>query len=77
MNLSVSKVRGQCYDGAATMSCVKSGVVARLCAAEPRAVYTYCYGYSLNLEVANDFIPDHDHRQEVFGTEFKVSDFEF
>ena len=49
MNLSVSKVRGQCYDGAATMSGVKSGVVARLCVAEPRAVYTHCYCHSLNL----------------------------
>ena len=49
MNLSVSKVRGHCYDGTATMSAVKSGVVGRLCAAESRAVYTHCYGHSLNL----------------------------
>ena len=49
LNLAVSKVRSQCYDGAATMSGAKSGVVTRLCAAEPRAVFTHCYGHSLNL----------------------------
>ena len=41
LNLSISKVRGQCYNGAATMSGRKS---ARLCTAEPRAVFTHCYG---------------------------------
>ena len=33
---------------------------------------------SLNLvEVANDFITGHEHRKDVFGTQFNVSDFEF
>ena len=27
----------------------KSGVVTRLCAAEPRAVFTHCYGHWLKL----------------------------
>ena len=45
LNLSISNVRGQCYDGADTMS----GVATRLSAAEPRAVFTHCYGHSLNL----------------------------
>ena len=49
LNLSISNVRGQCYDGAATMSGAKSGVVTRLSAAEPRPVFTHCYGHSLNL----------------------------
>ena len=49
LNLAISKVRGQCYDGAATMSGSKSGVVTRMCAAELCAVFTHCYGYSLNL----------------------------
>ena len=31
------------------MSGCKSGVVTRLCAAEPRAVFTHCYGHALNL----------------------------
>ena len=49
LNLAISKVRGQCYDGAATMSGKKSGVATKLSAAEPRAVFTHCYGHSLNL----------------------------
>ena len=51
LNLSISKLRGQCYDGsgAATMSGYKSGVATRVTAVEPRAIYTHCYGHSLNL----------------------------
>ena len=45
LNLSMSKVRGQCYDGAAT----KSGVACKVSNEEPRAVYTHCYGHALNL----------------------------
>ena len=48
LNLAVSKVRGQCYDGASAMSGAKSGVVARVHAVEPRAVFTHCYGHALN-----------------------------
>ena len=49
LNLAISKVRGQCYDGAATMSGARTGVATRICAVEPRAVFTHCYGHSLNL----------------------------
>ena len=49
LNLAISKVRGQCYDGASAMSGTKSGVVKKMCDAEPRAVYTHCYGHALNL----------------------------
>ena len=53
LNLAVSKVRGQCYDGAASMSGAKSGVVARMHAVEPRAVFTHCYGHALSLACAD------------------------
>ena len=46
-NLSVSKLRGQCYDGAATMAGAKAGVAKKLLDEEPRAVYTHCYGHAL------------------------------
>ena len=49
MNLPLSKVRGQCYDGASAMSGPKSGVAKRIQNEEPRAVYTHCYGHSINL----------------------------
>ena len=48
-NLPYSKVRGQCYDGAASMAGRKSGIATRILKVEPRAVYTHCYGHSLNL----------------------------
>ena len=49
MNLPLSKLRGQCYDGASAMSGAKSGVAKRIQEEEPRAVYTHCYGHSVNL----------------------------
>ena len=48
LNLTISKVHGQCYNEAFIMSGAKSGVVARMQAAEPRAVFTHCYGHALN-----------------------------
>ena len=48
-NLSVNKVRGQCYDGASTMGGCRSGSAKLLSDEEPHAVYTHCYGHSLNL----------------------------
>ncbi len=53
LNLSVSKVRGQCYDGASNMSGIKKGVATQLQVDEPRAIYTHCYGHSLNLAAAD------------------------
>ena len=53
LNLAVSKVRGQCYDGASAMTGAKSGVVARMYTVEPRAVFTHCYSHALNLACAD------------------------
>jgi len=39
MNLTLSKVRGQCYDGAANMAGSKSGVATQIRSEEPRAVF--------------------------------------
>ena len=49
LNLSMSKLRGQCYDGASAMSGAKTGVARRVQTMEPRALFTHCYGHSLNL----------------------------
>ena len=38
MNLPLSKLRGQCYDGASAMSGFKSGVAKRI----------HCYGHSVS-----------------------------
>ena len=53
LNLSFTKVRGQCYDGAACMSGHREGVATQICEEEPRAIYTHCYGHSLNLAVSD------------------------
>ena len=49
LNLSIKKLRGQCYDGASSMSGPRSGVGKKISDLESRAVYTHCYGHSLNL----------------------------
>lgn len=49
LNLRIDNCRGQCYDGASNMSGAKSGVATRLTALEAKAVYTHCYGHTLNL----------------------------
>ena len=53
LNLKLFKVRGQCYDGASNMSGIINGVATQICKKEPRAVYTHCYGHSLNLAAAD------------------------
>ena len=49
LNLSISKVRGQCYDGASAMRSVGSGVAKQICDMEKRVIYTHCYGHTLDL----------------------------
>jgi hypothetical protein len=49
LNLSVQKIRGQCYDGASAMSGARNGVATQIQQLEGRAVYTHCYGHALNL----------------------------
>ena len=53
MNLKIEHCRGQCYDGASAMSGAKKGVSKILTDAEPRAVYTHCYGHALNFGVSD------------------------
>lgn len=53
MNLSLTRIRGQCYDGASAMSGAKSGVAQRIKEEEPRALYTHSYGHSLNLAASD------------------------
>ena len=55
LNISITKLRGQCYDGASAMSGCKAGVAKLILDEEPRVIYTHCYGHSLNL-ACNDTI---------------------
>ena len=49
LNVSITKIRGQCYDGASSMSGIRGGVATKIQKEEPRAVYMHCYGHALNL----------------------------
>ena len=53
MNLALSRCRGQCYDGAATMMGTRNGVAKQLSDEENRAVFIHCYGHALNLAVGD------------------------
>lgn len=49
LNLDVSKIRGQGYDGAASMNSARVGVQAIIKQHSPRALYTHCSSHALNL----------------------------
>ena len=70
-NLPLSKVRGQCYDGASTMSGYKSGVAAKLLQEEPKALYTHCYGHALNLACA-DAIKHSKVMRDALDTAYEI-----
>ena len=53
LGLSIENCHGQCYDGASTMSGLKSGVAKMITDEEPHAVFTHCYGHALNLAVGD------------------------
>lgn len=49
--LPLSKLRGQCYDGAANVSGKISGLQQRIREEEPRALFIHCNAHNLNLVV--------------------------
>ena len=53
VNVSLSKCRGQCYDGCSTMKGEKNGVAKRIKDIEKKALFTHCYTHSLNLAVGD------------------------
>ena len=53
LGLSLQNLRGQGYDGAATMSGEKSGDQKQLRDIQPKALYTHCAGHSINLAIVS------------------------
>ena len=49
----MQRLHGQCYDGASAMSGIKTGVAKQISDIEQRALFTHCYGHTLNLAVSN------------------------
>ena len=72
MNLCLEKLRGQCYDGANAMSGTKSGVAKQIRDIEPRAVFTHCYGHSLNL-AASDILKHSRLMKDALETTHEVT----
>ena len=50
-NFDFSKIRGQCYDKAASMSGEKSGVKTQIISDNEKALYIHCLNHGLNLAV--------------------------
>ena len=72
MSLQWKRCRGQCYNGAASMTGSKTGVASQILSVEPRALYTHCYGHSLNLAVC-DTIKNRKIARDALDTTFEVS----
>ena len=51
LQLSISDLRGQGYDGGSNMSGSYRGVQAEICAKQPLALYTHCASHRLNLAI--------------------------
>ena len=71
MNLSITRLRGQCYDGATTMSGARGGVAKLILDEEPRALYTHCYGHALNL-ACSDAVKGCKVMRDVLDTSYEI-----
>ena len=71
VNISITKLRGQCYDGASSMSGHKNGVAAVLQSEEPRAVYTHCYGHALSL-ACSDAVKNCKIMKDALDTSYEL-----
>ena len=72
MNFSLSRCRGQCYDGAANMKGGNTGVAKQLLDEELRALYTHCYRHALNLAVG-DAVKHCKVMKDALDTTYEVS----
>ena len=72
MKLILKYCRGQCYDGTSNMSGVKSGVTTQIKAGESGAIFSHCYGHSLQLAVV-DMIKKVKDLKDTLDTTFKIS----
>ena len=72
LNLSISKCRGQCYDGGSNMAKSKNGVKEQILKKKPRALFIHCYGHVPSLSVA-DTIKNIPQLRSVMDTVFELS----
>ena len=72
LNLSMSKLRGQYYDGCSMMSGIRTGVAKCIADEEPRAVFTHCYGHSLKL-AASDTVKKSKLMKDALDTTHEIT----
>lgn len=66
-NLSIQNIRGQCYDGAASMRGSYKGVQSRIRSENKFAIYVHCYAHILNLCLV-DLSKQSSFVRNTFGT---------
>ena len=64
INLNIQRVRGQCYDGAATKGAEKTGLIMQIKTINGKCCYTHCYRHVSNLAVADAKRPRADARYQ-------------
>ena len=67
MQLSLTDLRAQAYDGASNMSGKNTGVSVQIAAEQPNALSTHCQGHSLNLGIKTT-ITNSKQMKDVMGT---------
>ena len=72
LNLSMSKCRGQCYDGLANMAGIQNGVAVQMCAEEPCTLYSHCYGHAQNL-ATGDTVKKNKNLHDVLDTVYEIT----
>ena len=70
-NLSITRLRGQCYDGASSMLGARGGVAKLILDEEPRALHTHCYGHALNL-ACSDAVKGCKVMRDVLDTSYAI-----
>ena len=71
MNFKTENGCGQCNNGTVAMAGAKTGIAAQIKAINRKCLYTYCYGHTLNLAVA-DSIKSTDCLKTNFETGHEI-----
>ena len=71
LNLTVNRMRGQSYNGAANMTGSVNGVVTKFQKLEKRPVFIYCNGHLVNL-ATSDSIRNSKVLKEALDNAFEI-----
>ena len=74
INLTLSKVCGHCYNGTTNMSGTRNGVAKQIEDIQSKALYTHCYGHSLNL-AASDTLQNCKVMKAIPETTYEITKF--